>query len=94
MWRIRYFDYHGQRVLSLAGILVIGIDNLRPTPERKNGFYRAFNAVYDRCERAYAAVVRRVVRRPLIWGGVAAVAMLALAAPALGMRLAYPEVFG
>ena len=31
-----------------------------------------------------------MVRRPLLWGGVAAVAMLALAAPALGMRLAYP----
>jgi HAE1 family hydrophobic/amphiphilic exporter-1 len=35
---------------------------LRPTPERKNRFYRGFNAVYDRCEAAYAAVVRRVVR--------------------------------
>jgi putative drug exporter of the RND superfamily len=31
-----------------------------------------------------------VVRRPLAWGGVATAAMLALAAPALGMRLAYP----
>jgi putative drug exporter of the RND superfamily len=41
--------------------------------------------------RLWAALVRRVVRRPLLWGGVAAVAMLALAAPALGMRLAYPE---
>ncbi len=35
---------------------------LRPTPARKNLFYRAFNAVYDRCEAAYAAIVRRVVR--------------------------------
>jgi RND superfamily putative drug exporter len=41
--------------------------------------------------RLWAALVRRVVRRPLLWGGVAAVAMLALAAPALSMRLAYPE---
>jgi putative drug exporter of the RND superfamily len=41
--------------------------------------------------RLWAALVRRVVRRPLLWGSVAAVAMLALAAPALGMRLAYPE---
>jgi RND superfamily putative drug exporter len=38
----------------------------------------------------WAALARRVVRRPLLWGGVAAAAMLALAAPALGMRLAYP----
>src|SRR3954454_6116961 len=35
---------------------------LRPTPARKNLFYRTFNRVYDRCERAYAAVVRRAVR--------------------------------
>jgi putative drug exporter of the RND superfamily len=41
--------------------------------------------------RLWAALVRRVVRRPLVWGGVAAVAMLALATPALGMRLAYPQ---
>src|SRR5206468_11223726 len=33
-----------------------------PTKARKNVFYRWFNAVYDRCERAYAAVVRRAVR--------------------------------
>jgi putative drug exporter of the RND superfamily len=43
-----------------------------------------------RPSRLWAALVRRVVRRPLLWGGVAAVAMLALATPALGMRLAYP----
>src|SRR5262249_9215504 len=43
-----------------------------------------------RPSRLWAALVRRVVRRPLLWGGAAAVAMLALAAPALGMRLAYP----
>ncbi len=35
---------------------------LRPTPERKNAFYRGFNAVYDRCEAIYAAIIRRVVR--------------------------------
>jgi len=36
--------------------------------------------------------VRRVVRRPLAWGGVAAIALLALAAPAAGMRLGSPTV--
>jgi len=35
---------------------------LRPTRARKNAFYRAFNYIYDRCESAYAAVVRRAVR--------------------------------
>ncbi|MGY0063088.1 MMPL family transporter [Streptomyces sp. LZ34] len=37
--------------------------------------------------RAWAAVARAVVRRPLVWGGAAALALLVLALPALGMRL-------
>jgi putative drug exporter of the RND superfamily len=41
--------------------------------------------------RLWAALVRRVVRRPLLWGSAAVVALLALAAPALGMRLVYPQ---
>jgi putative drug exporter of the RND superfamily len=42
--------------------------------------------------RLWAALVRRVVRHPAIWGGAATVALLALAAPALGMRLGEPAV--
>jgi hydrophobic/amphiphilic exporter-1 (mainly G- bacteria), HAE1 family len=38
---------------------------LRPTPARKNLFYRVFNAIYDRCEAVYAAVIRRAVRHVL-----------------------------
>ena len=45
-----------------------------------------------RPSRLWAALVRRVVRHPLAWGGIAAIAMLALAAPALGMRLGNPLV--
>ena len=45
-----------------------------------------------RPSRLWAALVRRVVRHPAIWGGVAAVALLALAAPALGMRLGEPAI--
>jgi len=44
-----------------------------------------------RPSRVWAALVRAVARRPLLWGGAAVVAMLALAAPALSMRLAYPQ---
>jgi putative drug exporter of the RND superfamily len=40
-----------------------------------------------RPSRGWAALARAVVARPLVWGGVAVVVMLALAAPALGMRL-------
>jgi len=42
--------------------------------------------------RVWAALVRRVVRRPLVWGGAATIVMLAVAAPALGIRLAYPAI--
>jgi RND superfamily putative drug exporter len=38
----------------------------------------------------WSALVRRVLARPVLWGGTAALALLALAAPALGMRLADP----
>ena len=42
--------------------------------------------------RLWAALVRRVVRHPVVWGGVATVALLGLAAPALGMRLGEPAI--
>jgi RND superfamily putative drug exporter len=42
--------------------------------------------------RVWAALVRKVVRRPLLWGVAATVVMLAIAAPALGIRLAYPAI--
>jgi RND superfamily putative drug exporter len=40
-----------------------------------------------RPSRVWTGLVRRVVRRPAAWGAVAAVGMLALAAPAVGLRL-------
>ena len=42
--------------------------------------------------KVWSALVRRVVRRPLVWGGAATIVMLAIAAPALGIRLAYPAI--
>ena len=43
-----------------------------------------------RPSRLWGALARRVVARPLIWGGIATIALLALAAPALGLRLGEP----
>jgi putative drug exporter of the RND superfamily len=43
-----------------------------------------------RPSRLWGGLARRVVARPLAWGGFAVVALLALAAPALGMRLGQP----
>ncbi len=45
-----------------------------------------------RPSRLWAALVRRVVAHPARWGVTAALALLALAAPALGMRLGEPAV--
>ena len=42
--------------------------------------------------RFWGGLARRVVARPLIWGGIATVAMLALAAPALGLRVGQPAI--
>ncbi len=36
---------------------------LRPTPEKKNWFYRGFNAIYGRIENVYTAIVRVSVRQ-------------------------------
>ena len=42
--------------------------------------------------RAWAALARGVVARPVIWGGLAVVALLALTTPALGLRLGRPPI--
>src|SRR6516165_11514892 len=43
-----------------------------------------------RPSRMWGALARQVVARPVIWGGIATIALLALAAPALGLRLGEP----
>jgi putative drug exporter of the RND superfamily len=45
-----------------------------------------------RPSRVWAVLVRSVVRRPLVWGATALIALLALATPALGMRIGEPTV--
>ena len=42
--------------------------------------------------RMWSALVSKVVRRPLIWGGLAVFALGALAFPALGMRIGSPNI--
>jgi len=42
--------------------------------------------------RLWAGLVRRVVRHPLSWGGAGTLALLALAAPAAGMRIGSPPI--
>jgi HAE1 family hydrophobic/amphiphilic exporter-1 len=42
-----------------------------PPPQERNVFFRAFNAVYDRAERSYAALITRMVGRSAIMAGIA-----------------------
>ena len=60
-----------------------------PFPGRRRPGRPSYGA---RPSRVWGGLARRVVARPLIWGGIATVAMLALAAPALGLRLGQPAV--
>jgi HAE1 family hydrophobic/amphiphilic exporter-1 len=57
---------------------------LRPAvpPERRNVLYRAFNAVYDRMESAYARLIGRMVARSL---AMVAVALIITAAAGYGL---------
>ncbi|HVY59695.1 MAG TPA: multidrug efflux RND transporter permease subunit [Xanthobacteraceae bacterium] len=59
-------------IAATALISAINAATLKPTqsalwlrrpvpPEQRNAFYRGFNAVYDRAERGYAALMRRMV---------------------------------
>src|ERR1700722_1699978 len=45
-----------------------------------------------RPSRAWAALARRGVGPPVIWGGLATIALLALASPALGLRIGQPPM--
>ena len=54
--------------------------------------YLGRRLTHPRPSRLWAGLARRVVRKPLLYGGAAAIALLALSAPALGMRLGNPSV--
>jgi putative drug exporter of the RND superfamily len=45
-----------------------------------------------RPSRLWGVLIRGVTRHPLVWGGVAVIALLALATPALGMRTGEPAI--
>ena len=97
-----YSLYNGMAIgaIIVVGIAVIGALTVLPAVlsmlgDRVNRWRIPFlgrRRVNPGPSRAWAALVNRVVRRPLLWGGAATVVMLAIAAPALGLRLAYPPI--
>jgi putative drug exporter of the RND superfamily len=86
--------------IMVVGVAVIGsltflpalLSLLGPWADRGRIPFLGRHRTQARPSRLWAALVRRVVRRPLLWGGAAALALLALAAPALGMRTGTPTI--
>ena len=86
--------------IMVVGVAVIGsltflpalLSLLGPWADRGRIPFLGRHRTQARPSRLWAALVRRVVRRPLLWGGAAALALLAVAAPALGMRTGTPAI--
>jgi putative drug exporter of the RND superfamily len=82
----------GVAVLGSLTVLPALLSWLGPRADRGRVPFLGRRRTAARASRVWAALVRRVVRRPAIWGSAAVIALLALAAPALGMRLGEPTI--
>jgi putative drug exporter of the RND superfamily len=82
----------GVAVLGSLTVLPALLAWLGPRAERGRVPFLGRRRTAARPSRVWAALVRRVVRRPVIWGSAAGIALLALAAPAFGMRLGSPAI--
>jgi len=80
--------------MTVVGVAVVPalLSLLGPATDRGRIPFLGRRRTEARPSRLWAALVRQVVRRPVLWGGAAAVALLALAAPALGMRTGSPPI--
>jgi len=82
----------GIAVLGSLTVLPAALSWLGPRADRGRIPFLGRRRTAARPSRVWAALARSVVRRPAIWGGAAALALLALAAPALSMRIGEPTV--
>jgi RND superfamily putative drug exporter len=82
----------GVAVLGSLTVLPALLSWLGPRADRGRVPVLGRRRTAARPSRVWAALVHRVVRRPVIWGVAAAIALLALAAPAIGMRLGEPAI--
>jgi putative drug exporter of the RND superfamily len=86
--------------IMVVGVTVIGsltflpalLSWLGPWADRGKLPHLGHRRTQARPSRTWAGISRRVVRRPLLYGGIAAAALLALSTPALGMRLGSPAI--
>jgi RND superfamily putative drug exporter len=82
----------GTAVLGSLTVLPALLSWLGPRADKGKVPFLGRRRSAARPSRVWAFLVRSVVRRPLVWGGLALIALLALAAPALGMRIGEPAV--
>ncbi len=82
----------GVAVLGSLTVLPALLSWLGPRADRGRVPFLGRRRTAARPSRVWAALAHLVVRRPAIWGAAAAIALLALAAPALGMRLGSPAI--
>jgi putative drug exporter of the RND superfamily len=88
----------GLGTIAVVGVAVAGsltflpalLAWLGPRADRGKIPFLGRRRTASRPSKLWAAVVRRVTRRPAVWGGIAAVIMVALAVPALSLRLGNP----
>jgi putative drug exporter of the RND superfamily len=86
--------------IMVVGVAVLGslfflpalLSWLGPWADRLQLPYLGCRRTHPQPSRLWSGLARRVVRRPLLLGGLAAAALLVLSAPALGMRLTNPAV--
>jgi putative drug exporter of the RND superfamily len=86
--------------MMVVGVTVVGsltflpavLAWLGPWADRGRLPHLGRRRTHPKPSRLWAGLARRVVRRPLIFGGIAIAALLALGAPALGMRINSPAI--
>ena len=82
----------GVAVLGSLTFLPAILSMLGPWSDRGRIPFLGRRRTAARESRFWGALARAVVRRPLAWAGVAAIALLALAAPALALNLESPGI--
>ncbi|HKD88770.1 MAG TPA: MMPL family transporter [Streptosporangiaceae bacterium] len=86
--------------IMVVGVAVLGslfflpalLSWLGPWADRAQLPYLGRRLTHPQPSKLWAGLARRVVRKPLLLGGIAAAALLALSAPALGMRIGSPAI--
>src|SRR5690242_12301872 len=82
----------GVAVLGSLTFLPAILSMLGPWTDRGRIPFLGRRRTAARESKFFGALARAVVRRPLVWGGVAAIALLAVAAPALRLNLEDPGI--